>query len=226
MKFTGEFVDPTGLYYLRARQYDPTLGRFATTDPAGQSQSASQVAAYVYAANNVTAAVDPTGRTLLKQSTAALDAVRRLQASGGAAPPPVAFGDTCSNARVTSPFAMFRSKRLSGKLRYNPNLGYGYQAILQTLDFLKALAVAPGHISIWGYNLETVKRHQVGWVNSGDKDVDHQFWGLHTNYYVSEDSEVSFKGYLPLFLPEVVQTSPNTWVIYNGVNLDTSCVAS
>ena len=34
MKFTGEYLDPTGLYYLRARQYDPVSGRFLTTDPA------------------------------------------------------------------------------------------------------------------------------------------------------------------------------------------------
>ncbi len=32
-KFTGEYADPTGLYHLRARQYDPQTGRFLGRDP-------------------------------------------------------------------------------------------------------------------------------------------------------------------------------------------------
>jgi YD repeat-containing protein len=32
-RFIGETQDPTGLYYLRARWYDPTTGRFLTRDP-------------------------------------------------------------------------------------------------------------------------------------------------------------------------------------------------
>ena len=34
VNFTGEYQDPTGLYHLRARQYDPVSGRFTRTDPA------------------------------------------------------------------------------------------------------------------------------------------------------------------------------------------------
>jgi len=33
MKFTGEYLDPTGLYHLRARQYDPAIGRFLRKAP-------------------------------------------------------------------------------------------------------------------------------------------------------------------------------------------------
>src|SRR5204863_6738175 len=32
-RFTGEQRDDTGLYYLRARMYDPALGRFVQRDP-------------------------------------------------------------------------------------------------------------------------------------------------------------------------------------------------
>src|SRR6266851_2321199 len=33
-RFTGEALDPgTGLYYLRARYYDPSVGRFISKDP-------------------------------------------------------------------------------------------------------------------------------------------------------------------------------------------------
>jgi RHS repeat-associated protein len=33
IKFAAEYLDPTGLYYLRARQYDLNTGRFLSTDP-------------------------------------------------------------------------------------------------------------------------------------------------------------------------------------------------
>ena len=35
-RYSGEYFDEeTGFYYLRARYYDPTIGRFLTEDPAG-----------------------------------------------------------------------------------------------------------------------------------------------------------------------------------------------
>jgi RHS repeat-associated protein len=61
LKFTGEYLDPTGLYHLRARQYDPGVGRFLRPDPARQSRNESAVSAYVYVANRPTVMVDPSG---------------------------------------------------------------------------------------------------------------------------------------------------------------------
>jgi RHS repeat-associated protein len=61
--FTGEENDASGLVYLRARFYDPTVGRFLSRDPApmraGDTQTANR---YVYARNNPTNYVDPSGR--------------------------------------------------------------------------------------------------------------------------------------------------------------------
>jgi RHS repeat-associated protein len=58
MRFTGEYLDPTGLYHLRARQYDPATGRFLTVDPLSGGGSVSR---YVYAQNRPTVLIDPTG---------------------------------------------------------------------------------------------------------------------------------------------------------------------
>jgi RHS repeat-associated protein len=74
MRFTGEYLDPTGLYHLRARQYDPAVGRFLTPDPAGQTVNESLIAAYAYVANRPTVLVDPSGETF-QPSAAALVAI-------------------------------------------------------------------------------------------------------------------------------------------------------
>ena len=61
MKYTGQYLDPTGLYHLRARQYDPASGRFLTIDPILPTQTDPYVSAYAYANDAPTLLVDPSG---------------------------------------------------------------------------------------------------------------------------------------------------------------------
>ena len=57
--YTGRFHDvETGLYYYRARHYQPSLGRFVQRDPAGQVDGANP---YQYGAGNPVARLDPRG---------------------------------------------------------------------------------------------------------------------------------------------------------------------
>ena len=63
MKFAGEYLDPTGLYHLRARQYDPATGQFGRPDPVDPGVGDALVAAYVYVANRPTVLLDPSGET-------------------------------------------------------------------------------------------------------------------------------------------------------------------
>lgn len=62
MKFAGEYSDPTGLYHLRARQYDPSNGRFLTTDPMANLVTDPYMSNYAYANDGPTALIDPTGK--------------------------------------------------------------------------------------------------------------------------------------------------------------------
>ena len=62
IRFTGEYLDPTGLYHLRARQYDPSIGRFLATDPVACSVGVPCIGAYAYANDNPIRFIDPSGR--------------------------------------------------------------------------------------------------------------------------------------------------------------------
>ena len=63
--FAAMDVDPaTGLYYANARWYNPSLGVFATTDPALADPNT-----YRYAGNNPVTNTDPSGMSLPVQYT-------------------------------------------------------------------------------------------------------------------------------------------------------------
>lgn len=55
--FAGEYTDPTGLIYLRARYYDPATAQFITRDPL----EALTHRPYTYAASDPADNIDPTG---------------------------------------------------------------------------------------------------------------------------------------------------------------------
>jgi RHS repeat-associated protein len=64
--FTGEQLDTeTSFEYLRARYYDPTLGRFPSADTVQPNAPGTQgYNRYAYTANNPTTWVDPSGHSL------------------------------------------------------------------------------------------------------------------------------------------------------------------
>lgn len=78
-RFTGQPLDAaTRLYDLRARYYDPEVGRFISRDPVlGQIDDPVSLAPYLYARNNPLSYVDHSGR----------DAQRLLLLPPGASPP-------------------------------------------------------------------------------------------------------------------------------------------
>lgn len=63
LAYAGELSDPTGLVFLRARWYDPSTGRFMTSDPErGDPSSPRSLNPYIYGYANPILLTDPTGR--------------------------------------------------------------------------------------------------------------------------------------------------------------------
>lgn len=54
--------DPTGVVYLRARQYPPDIGRFVSADPVlGSLGMPRTLNRYAYVVNNPVTWIDPSG---------------------------------------------------------------------------------------------------------------------------------------------------------------------
>ena len=68
LRFAGQYLDTFGLYDLRAREYDPTTGRFLAVDPLTVDHKAPYNSRYLYAENDPTMMVDPTGMSSWAQS--------------------------------------------------------------------------------------------------------------------------------------------------------------
>ncbi|SHG24932.1 RHS repeat-associated core domain-containing protein [Jatrophihabitans endophyticus] len=62
--YTGEYTNPTtGLVHLGARWYDPSQGRFTSTDPETHPGDINQTSPYPYAGNDPINHTDPTGHS-------------------------------------------------------------------------------------------------------------------------------------------------------------------
>lgn len=60
--YAGQLLDPSGLFYLRARWYDPATGRFVSRDPVGPDPSVpASLNAFGYGHASPTMLSDPTG---------------------------------------------------------------------------------------------------------------------------------------------------------------------
>ncbi|MEW5802483.1 MAG: RHS repeat-associated core domain-containing protein, partial [bacterium] len=77
----GVMTEPNGLYYMRARYYDPHVGRFICEDPIGFEGGDTNL--YVYVSNNPMMLVDPRGLCASSGRLTLSQANRHWQEGGG-----------------------------------------------------------------------------------------------------------------------------------------------
>ena len=84
IRYAGEFLDSeTGLYYLRARFYDPYIGRFTTEDSYwGEDENPLSLNLYTYCANDPVRYVDPSGHVWMYNAGGRLQDIDQKDVSG------------------------------------------------------------------------------------------------------------------------------------------------
>lgn len=118
-RFTGQALDPgTGLYFLRARYYHASVGRFISKDPSGISGGDSNL--YRYVKNRPTIYTDPSGKSLLDYISSIVGAGAVASNLGSRQQ---ALGDLDTNAPGGIPSAQLDRVRQA-----NENVGCAAQA--------------------------------------------------------------------------------------------------
>jgi RHS repeat-associated protein len=121
--YTGRELDTeTGLYFYRARYYDPMLGRFISEDPVGFSAGDTNL--YRYVGNNATNFTDPTGTTISGWADDLLNGADQFAAGFGNV---VSFGIT--NKIREQAYGKLATQNQEGLL-YNFGIGAGLFATL------------------------------------------------------------------------------------------------
>jgi RHS repeat-associated protein len=70
IRFTGQYLDSeSGLYNMRAREYDPETGRCLETDPASCDEGGACGSVYVYVDDRPTVKTDPSGMCPIENAT-------------------------------------------------------------------------------------------------------------------------------------------------------------
>ena len=173
LRYAGrELDDETGLYYNRARYYDPTLGRFISEDPIGL---AAGVNVYVYVDDNPISGIDPYGlqsceTTILtsipedvyyanpEAARAYADKVcsgsRDITIWGSSSPISFTFGGgggysgggggSCSGACGIQPLLAYHSKFLNPNSRENKDPYHNWSKELDPEIVLRGCRVATG----------------------------------------------------------------------------------
>jgi RHS repeat-associated protein len=113
LAYAGQLLDPSGLYYMRARWYDAATGRFASRDPmSGEAASPSSLNAFGYAIGNPILRTDPSGASVIIDDakgcvtlrcgdpSPAPDLKRKYVTSGAVQMRPQVFGDPGSEQRI------------------------------------------------------------------------------------------------------------------------------
>jgi RHS repeat-associated protein len=90
--FTGhEMLDQAGLIHMRARLYDPLLGRFIQADSMVEDDATQGLNRYSYCLNNPLSRTDPTGNLSFRQVLGAAVGIAASILSFGAATPLTSF---------------------------------------------------------------------------------------------------------------------------------------
>ncbi len=149
--FTGrEWDRESGLYYYRARFYDPSIGRFLRPDPRWSPTSTQSLNHYVYVSNNPVNAVDPSGLAELNSrqeqyfTTVAGEVYNNLERP--VTPQADTLGSKSGIVQQTGPLQYLTDTFITPPKSNFPTQGQVQQDMLQFLN--SGGAVPPGAVNL------------------------------------------------------------------------------
>ena len=153
--YRGEQYDSDlGLYYLRARYYNPATGRFMSLDPEdGNPINPATLHKYIYAGSNPIKYVDPTGRDLFGyaiRSSAAIPEAKLISIYGCVADAALAAADLILDPTITASSALGAGSAVIGCVLLTPGIGQladqGTKIVKNTVRAIRLIGKASG----WG----------------------------------------------------------------------------
>ena len=209
-RFTGQYFDAeTGQYYMRARQYDPSIGRFTTRDPVtGNFKDPMSLHPYLYCMNDPINHLDPTGEFFggyldILWTNSIVTKMRGMTVASGAWV--MSYAQRLYYAAYTRVIDLYlwATQNVSG---YKPGCFTGNTKIYSTKGEVAISKIKVGDM-VWSYNENTRKNTQNRIVNIFRHDVnsllvlqldgevietteEHPFWVLEKGWVKAGELEV------------------------------------
>jgi RHS repeat-associated protein len=192
MMFTGELYEENESYYLRARTYDTASGRFLQHDPAVQAETDPHLSAYLYAGNQPTALIDPSGMCATKPALAGQAVVRMVTSSAGVEAD-VPSAEPCARYRNTKEgFTAIIVKLIADRTTPSQR---GYYIEFHVQPRYRSFTTgsrAKTQMVVWGRAAGERRRRKL------QAPVGHASFAAHTRVTVAPNSRVYVRGFATL----------------------------
>jgi RHS repeat-associated protein len=230
--FTGQEMDSTGLYYLKARYYDPETGRFLTEDRGGCNYSEPQTLnKYVYCFNNPLRYTDPTGKGPPRGSTLDIDPDELATNASNDSEEGENSTEEIDWGKLGLILGFFTGQKITNKLLDNP-LGMNYQ----NSSFAISKKALEAFEEVYGLEGEDLEKFEAGFkegVNKGTlhkaEEIEEMFEGVEgeVKELIAEVNEtVVIALAFDLLNPIPAELFPKAWAVAESASaIDTLATA-
>ncbi|KYK36550.1 MAG: hypothetical protein HXS46_19460 [Theionarchaea archaeon] len=141
--FTGQEMDSTGLYYYKARYYDPEIGRFLSRDKwKGDQRKPQSMNKYIYCMNNPLKYTDPSGSTVDFADEMVEDLLAENEAEPGAggseSPPDPGKESSCTTDACLLAYNMSRGIAIQLHTTFESKAWLASQNLMREMELILA----------------------------------------------------------------------------------------
>ena len=221
IRYTGEFYDEeTGLYYLRARYYDPYLGRFTTEDSYwGEDNNPLSLNLYTYCHNDPIQYVDPTGHMTYKEMVLYLGKDNAEKYKHEADPDPTPKGITLKDEADITTWSNDSSKATFTVGGVKKELYIDKGIVYDSWGYERG-TVIDGHITVSEYEFKNLfgGSSSPGSSSSRESTLTVNSWENITSVYVRDNVNATINNY---GIIDTINTGKNSSILVNNTGIIT-----